>query len=154
MCSLQCKQGYETQFTNSCSFVSMETRVCPGVHVHVALFPGLPTVQFVVCKNGGGRPGPFYHMNDVSVYLGGQRGSNTFCRGVQTHFAEGSNTFCRGVQTHFAEGSEHILQRGLNTFWTRSGIFFTSWTFKTWHLGQKLQDKASNSFLDGDSSPP
>ena len=72
MCSLQCKQGYETQFTNSCSFVSMETRVRHGVHVHVALFPGLPTVQFVVCKNGGGRPDPFYiyHMNDVSVYLG------------------------------------------------------------------------------------
>ena len=29
----------------------------------LALFPGLPTVQFFdllqVCKNGGGRPGPF-----------------------------------------------------------------------------------------------
>ena len=29
---------------------------------------------FAVCKNGGERPGPFYHMNDVSVYLGRQRG--------------------------------------------------------------------------------
>ena len=28
----------------------------------------------VVCKNGVGRPGTFYHMNDVSVYLGRQRG--------------------------------------------------------------------------------
>jgi len=23
-----------------------------------------------VCKNEGGRPGPFYHMDDISVYLG------------------------------------------------------------------------------------
>ena len=43
---------------------------------HVALFPGLPTVQFsIACsmKNGGEKPGIFYHMKDVSVYLGGQR---------------------------------------------------------------------------------
>ena len=26
-----------------------------------------------VCKNGGGRPGPFYHVDDVSVYLDRQR---------------------------------------------------------------------------------
>ena len=25
-------------------------------------------------QNGGGRPDPFYHMNDISVYLGRQRG--------------------------------------------------------------------------------
>ena len=25
-------------------------------------------------QNGGGRAGPFYHVNDVSVYLGRQRG--------------------------------------------------------------------------------
>ena len=43
----------------------------------LASFPGLPTVQFLllsVCKNEGGRPGPFYHVNDVSVYLVGRRG--------------------------------------------------------------------------------
>ena len=43
----------------------------------LASFPGLPTVQFLslsVCKNEGGRPGPFYHWNDVSVYLVGRRG--------------------------------------------------------------------------------
>ena len=43
----------------------------------IASFPGLPTVQFLslaVCKNGRGRPGMIYHMNDVSVYLGRQRG--------------------------------------------------------------------------------
>ena len=30
--------------------------------------------SLAVCKNGGGRPGPFYHMNDISVYLSRQRG--------------------------------------------------------------------------------
>ena len=44
---------------------------------HLASFRGLPTVHFwllAVCKNGGGRPGIFYHVNDVSVYLGRQKG--------------------------------------------------------------------------------
>ena len=41
----------------------------------VASFLGLPTFQFwslAVCKNGGGRgrSGLFYHVNDVSIYLG------------------------------------------------------------------------------------
>ena len=27
-----------------------------------------------VCKNGGGKPGPFYHVNEVSVYRGGWGG--------------------------------------------------------------------------------
>ena len=46
----------------------------------VALFPGLPTVQFgllAVCKNGGGRLGIIYHVNDISVYLGRQRGEGS-----------------------------------------------------------------------------
>jgi len=30
--------------------------------------------SLAVCKNGGGRPGTIYHVNDVSVYLGRQRG--------------------------------------------------------------------------------
>ena len=30
--------------------------------------------SLAVCKNGGGRPGLFYHMNDISVYLSRQRG--------------------------------------------------------------------------------
>ena len=34
-------------------------------------------------KTEVGRPGPFYHVNDVSVYLGRQRGG----RGPQSHFA-------------------------------------------------------------------
>ena len=38
-------------------------------------FPGLPTIRsLTVCKNGRGRSGPFYHVNDVSVYLGRHRG--------------------------------------------------------------------------------
>ena len=31
-------------------------------------------------KNGGGRPGPFYHVNDVSVYLGRQRGQGSLIK--------------------------------------------------------------------------
>ena len=34
----------------------------------IALFPGLPTVQFLMAcsmRNGGGRPGPFFHVNDM-----------------------------------------------------------------------------------------
>ena len=41
----------------------------------LASFPGLPTVQFLITcsmQKGGGRAGPFYHVNDVSVYLGRQ----------------------------------------------------------------------------------
>ena len=30
--------------------------------------------SLAVCKNGGGRPSLFYHVNDISVYLGRQRG--------------------------------------------------------------------------------
>ena len=43
----------------------------------ISLIQGLPTVQFfdhLQYANGGGRPGPFYHVNDISVYLGRQRG--------------------------------------------------------------------------------
>ena len=32
----------------------------------LALFSGFPTVQFCM-QNGGGRSGPFYHVNDISV---------------------------------------------------------------------------------------
>ena len=44
-------------------------------HGDIASLPGLSTVQFwAVYKDRGGRPGPFYHVNDVSVYQGKQRG--------------------------------------------------------------------------------
>ena len=33
-----------------------------------------PSQFWAVCKNGEGRPGPFYHVNDVSVYQGKQSG--------------------------------------------------------------------------------
>ena len=39
----------------------------------LALFPGLPlsSLLLAVCKDRGERAGPFYHVNDVSVYLEG-----------------------------------------------------------------------------------
>ena len=59
-----------------------------GWHVNcspIASFPGHSPSSFwllPVCKNGRGRPGPFYQVNDISVYLGRQRVSaqrSAFC---------------------------------------------------------------------------
>ena len=36
-------------------------------------FPPFSFWSLAVCKNGGGSPGPFYHVNDIGVYLGRQR---------------------------------------------------------------------------------
>ena len=65
---------------------------CSRPHIHVASFPGLPSLiprpsqphsqafplssfrSLAVCRNGGGSPDILYHVNDVSVYLGRQRG--------------------------------------------------------------------------------
>ena len=43
--------------------------------VNLASFPGLPTVQVLIAcgMQNWGMPGPFYHVNDVSVYLSRQR---------------------------------------------------------------------------------
>ena len=40
------------------------------MYEELALFPGLPTIQFLTACSGGGRPGPFYHVNDVLVDRG------------------------------------------------------------------------------------
>ena len=52
--------------------------------INLASFPGLPIIQFLIAcsmqkwrKKGDGRPGPFYHVNDVSVYLGRQKGEGS-----------------------------------------------------------------------------
>ena len=39
--------------------------------MYVALFPGLHIA------NGGVRPNPFYYVNNISVYLGRQRGGGS-----------------------------------------------------------------------------
>ena len=46
------------------------TNPSAGSSITIASFPGLPTVQFLIACRG--RPGIFYHVNDVSVYLGRQ----------------------------------------------------------------------------------
>ena len=49
----------------------------------VASFPGLPTVQFLIACSMQKRRGKawyHYHVNDVSVYLGRQRGGRVPCR--------------------------------------------------------------------------
>ena len=62
------------------------------------------------CKNGGGRPGIFYHVNDVSVYLGRQRGG-------------------RGPSL------KECISRTRSSFLTWSGTFVASRMFETPALG-------------------
>ena len=50
-----------------------------------SLVSGFPIVQFLkdwIMQNGRGRPGPFYNMNDVSVYPGTQRGEGSLIEGT------------------------------------------------------------------------
>ena len=86
--------------------VSVWTYCLPHTYT-VALFPGLPTVQFLV---GEGRPGPFYHVNDVSVYQGTERG-----RGVPDR----KNAF-RACILHFEPGAVHGTKA-----WERGYIYGT-----------------------------
>ena len=44
---------------------------------YLASFPTSSFSLLAVCKNGGGILSPFYHVNDVSVYLGRQRGEES-----------------------------------------------------------------------------
>ena len=41
---------------------------CLQVHTRISSFLGLPTVQFLIAYHTEGRLGPFYHVNDISVY--------------------------------------------------------------------------------------
>ena len=63
--------------------------------------------MLAVYNNGGGRPGIFYHVNDVSVYLGRQRGG----------------------------GVPHRISSTLSSFLTWIGKFFAAQTFETPALG-------------------
>ena len=93
------------------------------IALHSLAFPPSSVWLLAVCKNGSGRPGPFYHMNDVSIYLGRQS------VGVPNH-----NPFCARVL--------HFVVR-----------FLLHKCSKLKHLGQKLQDKASRSFFRWENPP-
>ena len=82
---------------------------------------------FAVRTNGRGRPGQFYHVNDVSLYQGRQREEGSSIE--RTHF----------VHTFF------VLNQG--------GMFLLSKCSKLQRLGQKLQDSQACS-NDGQSPPP
>ena len=69
-----------------------------------------PFHQFVIacmqngaCKNGGGRPGQFYHVNDISVYLGRQRGGGV--PGRRTSFGAFSKRKTREQNAYFRPGT-------------------------------------------------
>ena len=64
--------------TNLMLYISNSLPAVFPLSFWVASFPGISTVQFmissIVCKNWRGRPGSFYHVNGVGVYLGRQSG--------------------------------------------------------------------------------
>ena len=93
--------------------------------VRVAMYPPSSLWSLAVCKNGGGRPGIIHHMNDVSVYLGRQRGG--------------------GVTGHSWTRSSFLTKSGTLSLCKRS---------KLQRLGQKQQDQASSSFFWRGTPPP
>ena len=111
--------------------VACETRFGPGSSTSICLasFPGLPTIQLLITcsmQNGRRRPGTIYHVNDVSVYQGRQRGG-----GVPDRKGACVLRFeSRAVRFPLCERS------------------------KPQHLGQKLQDQASSSFFRQGTLPP
>ena len=73
------KSGYSPPYKTQCTMHNMDAcwSVCTSI---VALFPGLPTVQFLIAcsmQKRRGKAGPFYHVNDISVYIGRQRGRDS-----------------------------------------------------------------------------
>ena len=95
------------------SFCKLSLEIAGLSKLNTLSIPGLSTFQFLVlavCKNGGGRPCPFYHVNNISIYLGRQRGWG------------GKGPWSRILCTR-------------SSFWTRSSTFFASPTFKTLMLG-------------------
>ena len=54
---------------------------------------------FAVCKIGGGNPGPFYHVNNVSVYLRRGRGHPLIERAVSAPNGGVSNGRWEGLGT-------------------------------------------------------
>ena len=79
--------------------------------------------------NGRGRPGPFYHLNDVSVYLCRQRG----VRGPQ------SKGRILHMHSSFEPGAVHFSLRECS---------------KLQCLGQKPQEKPPSSFFWSETLPP
>ena len=60
-------------------------------------------MQNGACKNGGGWPGQFYHVNDISVYLGRQRGGGV--PGQRTSFGAFLKRRTREQNAHFQRGT-------------------------------------------------
>ena len=110
-------------------FTHVYATVLHGIQIHtvrLASFPSLPTVQFLTAcsmQNKRRKAWSIFHMNDVSAYLGRQRGRKGSLI-ERTHF----------MHTFF------VLKQEWYVFLLCEGL-------KLQHLGQKLQDKASSSFF-------
>ena len=78
---------------------TLDKQILVTLSWHVSLIPLFSFWLLAVCKKGGGKPGPFYHVNDVSVYRGGEvpnqkkKKTTTFCACVLC-FRPGTVCFC------------------------------------------------------------
>ena len=76
---IQCKQVIPSQML-AVTISRITVVTWPSSCTPLDSFSGLPRPShypvFAAFKNREGRPGPFYHVNDVSVYLGRQRGGD------------------------------------------------------------------------------
>ena len=61
------------------------------------------TIVVAVWKNVGGRPGPFYHTNDVSVYRGGEGSPIAFAHAFLVLNQEGCVFHLGNVQNSSTE---------------------------------------------------
>ena len=93
-------------------------------HYILASFPGLLYSSWLLAayKNGGGRPGLFYHVNDVSVYLGRQR------RGGVPHWKKAFHT-CVFHFELYVLGSKTGQWEGLNE---ANKMLHFVWVFFVW----------------------
>ena len=100
----------------------------------VALLPRPSHRPFLVAcsmQNGGGRPGPFYHVNDVSVYLGRQRGEGSLIE--RTYF----------LHMSLVLNQERYVFRFVNI-----------WNSSTWGRNYKIKPQAYSFTFFWSGTPP
>jgi len=65
-------QSLQTYSTLKWFHDTLDKQILVTLSWHASLIPLFSFWLLAVCKKGGGKPGPFYHVNDVSVYRGGE----------------------------------------------------------------------------------
>ena len=101
---------------------SQENRLYPSFQA----FPQSSFWSLAVRRNGGGRPGPFYHVNDVSYYLGSGGAEGSLIE--RMHFTHVLNqewyVFCLNVQNSSAWDKNYKKRPQAHSFnWDPSPAF-------------------------------